>query len=337
VEKPTREEEQNFRYLRDLVANAQKSRIFLTAFELGLFTALGDENKTSAEVAAAIGCDERATDRLMNALCTIGLLRKQDGLFSNTPFTAKYLVRGKPQYLAGYQHFVHLWQTWSTLTDAVRRGRSVVRREPPADADEEWTEAFIAAMHWFAKSRAPALVSMLDLSGVKRVLDIGGGSGAYSMAFVRAKDDLRATVFDLPKVISLTKRYLEAEGAPDRIELVGGNFHTSDFGEGFDLALLSAIIHSNSPQQNRDLVKKVAKALNPGGRIVIQDFIVNEDRTGPPFAAIFALNMLVATEAGDTYTESEVRSWLEEAGFSEIQRQDTPFETTLIIGRKPGV
>lgn len=311
----------------------QKSRVLLTAYELELFTALGEESKSAIEVADMLGTDRRATERLMNALCAISMLEKKEGRFSNTPLTSRFLVKGKPDFMAGMMHLVNLWDTWSTLTQAVRHGKSVLDRHVN-ETGEKWLSAFIAAMHARACSRASELVDMLDFSGVSRVLDVGGGSGSYSMAFVRAKEGIRAMVFDLPNVIPLTKDYIEKERLSDKVETVVGNYNIDNLGSGFDMVFLSAIIHSNSFEENRNLIRKCSKSLNPEGQVVVQDFIMDEDRTSPHLGALFSLNMLVATESGDTYTESEVRLWMEEANLSDIIRKDTVFGTTLIIGRK---
>ena len=311
----------------------QKPRVLLTAFELGIFTAIGDGSRTSSDVAKELGCAERSTDRLMNALCALGLLTKSNGRFANSPLAARFLVKGKPDYMAGMGHAVHLWQSWSTLTDAVRRGTSVSERGADAKGDD-WLTPFIAAMHARAVRMADSIVALIDLSGVSRVLDVGGGSGAYAVAFVRAKEGLRATVFDLPKVVPLTQGYVKAAGVSDKVDTVVGDCNKDSLGEDYDLVFMSALIHSNSFEENRLLMKKAADALKPNGQVVIQDFIVDEDRTSPPFAALFALNMLVGTEAGDTYTESEVRGWMDEAGLSGITRTDTEYDTTLIVGRK---
>lgn len=309
-----------------------KSRVLLTAYELGLFTRVDEGVRSSAEAARSLGTDPRATDRLMNALCAIGLMEKQEGLFSNTPLASRYLVQGRPDFLAGLMHSVHLWDTWSTLTEAVRRGSSVIARQVN-ERGVDWLRAFIAAMHWRARQHAPGVVAALDVSGVSRVLDVGGGSGAYAMAFVRAREGISAVVLDLPNVIPLTCEYISREGLSDRVETVVGDYEKDELGTGFDVVFLSAIIHSNSPRLNRELIRKGVNALNPSGQLVVQDFILDEDRTGPPFGALFALNMLVGTETGDTYTESEVRGWMEEAGLNRIMRKDTDFGTSLMIGR----
>jgi 2-polyprenyl-3-methyl-5-hydroxy-6-metoxy-1,4-benzoquinol methylase len=323
-----------FDEIREVAYAFQKSRVLLTAYELDLFTVLGKGPKTSGEVARAIGADTRATDRLMNALCAMGLLTKDDGRFSNTQVASRFLVRDQPGYMAGLMHTVNLWDTWSTLTQAVRRGTATAHREVNGRG-ERWLTAFIAAMHARASREAPAVVAEIGVSGVSRVLDVGGGSGAYAMAFVCAGDGIRATVFDLPNVVPLTRTYVKRAGLLDKIGITAGDYLTDDLGSGYDLIFLSAIIHSNSVDQDRSLIKKCARALSPGGRVIVQDFIMDEDRTGPPRGAFFALNMLVGTAAGDTYTEAEVRSWMEEVGLSGITRKETSLGTTQIVGSKP--
>ncbi len=254
----------------------QNSRILLTAYELELFTALGDKSATSAEVARSLGTDERATDRLMNALCAIGLLQKEDGRFSNTPLAARFLVRGEPDYAEGVMHIAHLWDTWSTLTDAVRSGTRTIPW-PEGEQGKKWIDAFIAAMHWFAGQRAHEIVGLIEMDGVARVLDVGGGSGAYSMAFVAAREGVTARVFDLPAVVPLTEKYVDQEGFSDKVGTVAGDFTTDELGSGYDLVFVSAIVHANSPDENERLIRKCADALNPGGRVVVQDFIMDED------------------------------------------------------------
>jgi len=306
----------------------QKSRIFLTAFELGVFTVLGNENKTSKAVAKAINADHRGTDRLLNALCALNVLKKSGEKYKNTPAAAEFLVKGKPGYQAGLMHTVYLWNSWDTLSDAVRKG-GLVRQKPVEERDDQWFAAFITAMQGRAAQEAPELVSKLNLSGVSRVLDVGGGSGAFSIAFVRASQSIHATVFDLPNVVSMTREYIEKEGLGHRINTVAGNYNTDELPREYDLILLSAIIHSNSQEQNRALFSKISRALNPGGKLVVSDFIVEDDRTTPAFGVIFALNMLVNTPEGDTFTESEIKSWMEAAGLSFVERKNN-----IMIGAK---
>jgi len=319
--------------IREIAYAFQRSRVLLTAYELDLFTTVGVGAKSSSEVAAAIGTDARATDRLMNALCAMGLMRKKGNKFSNSPTASRFLVQDSPEFMSGLMHTVYLWNTWSTLTQAVRQGTAVSSRRVN-DRGEEWLTAFIAAMHDRASKQAPDVVAQLDLSGVSRVLDVGGGSGAYATAFARAGHGIRATVLDLPNVVPLAKAHIEEERLSDRVSIVSGDYLTDDLGTDFDLVFLSAIIHSNSVVQNRLLIQNCAHALRLGGRVIVQDFIMDEDRTSPTQGALFALNMLVGTDVGDTYTEAEVHTWMDAAGLSGIARKETAFGTSLIVGRK---
>ncbi len=319
----------------DSVYAFREARVLLTAYELDLFTIIGDEPKTSDQIALLGKAEARATDRLLNALCASEYLRKKKDLFCNTSLTSRFLVRGVPGYLGGLMHQVDLWDTWSTLTEAVRRGTRAGELEREHVHGRNWLEAFIAAMHTRAASQAPAIVKLINLKAVRNVLDIGGGSGAFSFAFVRAKKGLRTTVFDLPGTIELTRMYIGAEGLSDLVYVVPGDYTVDSLGKNFDLAFMSAIIHSNSPRTNLQLFSKSFQALNPGGRLVVSDFIMTDDRTSPPAGAYFSLNMLVATVEGDTYTEREVRGWMEEAGFRKVFRTKTQFGTDLMTGIKP--
>lgn len=311
----------------------QQSRVLLTAVELGVFTALGRKSLTSERTAKKLGTNIRATDRLLNALCATGLVSKKKDLFSNTPAAEKYLIKGEKGYMAGLMHTSSLWKTWSTLTEAVKKGGkatsdSIKKRSP------DWFESFIAAMHYRASAGAFEVVAKLDLSKTSRVLDVGGGSGAYAMAFVRAREEITATIFDLPNVISLAKKYVAEEGLLDRVNFMEADYNKNGFGKGYDLVFFSAIIHINSPRKNQALMNKASKALNTGGQVVIQDFIMDKERTTPPFGVFFALNMLVGTEDGDTYTEAEVKSWLIKSGFTDIRRLEGEGPVSIITARK---
>jgi len=311
----------------------QESRVLLTAIELDVFSSLGD-GATAAEVAGRLETDVRATEMLLNALVALQLLEKEDGVFRNGQLAARYLTEGAPDdSRSGLMHSAHLWQRWSTLTDCVKKGTSVTYT-PMEERKERWTQAFIAAMHKNALARAPQVVAAVGAEGISRMLDVGGGSGAYAMAFIRANGNIRAEVLDLPSVIPLAGRYVEDAGLAGKVALRAGDMHTDDFGDGYDLILMSAICHMNSPQQNRELFAKSFNALVPGGRFVIQDFILGPDKTSPRTAALFALNMLVGTRAGNSYSDREYFTWLEEAGFQEIRHIQLPGPTGLIVGTR---
>ena len=319
--------------IREFAASFQKSRILLSGIELDIFTNINESGTTSNQIANHLHLNERACERLLNALVSLGFLTKKNHLFFNTADSFAFLSKKSSDYSAGLMHLNHLWNTWSNLTQVVKTGKSA----HPAEINErgeEWLFAFIDAMHDRAKKQAPQQLANIDLSEVESILDIGGGSGAYSMEFVSKKPEIAAIVFDLPGVVPITKRFINKEGFSDKIKTHAGDYTTDDLPKGFDLVFLSAIIHSNSLEINKELIKKCYNSLNRNGKIVIQDWIMNNDRTQPASGAVFAINMLVGTEAGDCFTDQEATEMLNAAGFKNISR--TEFETGLsqITARK---
>jgi SAM-dependent methyltransferase len=319
--------------IREFAASFQKSRILLSGFELDIFTNIDQSGTASSQIADNLQLDNHACERLMNALVSLGFLTKQNNLFFNTSESFAFLSKKSPDYLGGLMHSNHLWNTWSKLTLVVRTGNSAHPDEINVRG-EDWLFPFISAMHDRAKKQAPQQLARIDLSQIKSTLDIGGGSGAYSMEFVSRKPEIEATVFDLPNVIPITKIFLEKEGFSGRVKTCSGDYTKDELPMGFDLVFLSAIIHSNSLDTNRDLIKKCFGSLNRNGRIIIQDWIMNNDRTKPLSGAIFAINMLVGTEAGDCFTEQEVTDMLNAAGFKNISRIEFESGLSQMIAQK---
>jgi (2Fe-2S) ferredoxin/predicted O-methyltransferase YrrM len=320
--------------LQQRIRGFQESRAVLTALELDLFTAVGD-GAVAAEVAGKLQTDPRATEMLLNAMASFGLLGKHEGIFHNSPEAARYLAAGsRDNARPGLLHTAHLWQRWSTLTECVRTGTAIARDEI-AGRGEDWTEAFIAAMHRNASERAPIVVRAVGAENVRRMLDVGGGSGAYSIAFARANPALQADILDLAAVEPIAGRHIQAAGVGDRVKVRAGDLRSDRLGEGYDMVFVSAICHMLSPAENLDLLRRCREALEPGGRVVIQDFILEADKTAPRFAALFALNMLVGTRGGSSYSQPEYAGWLGEAGFREIRHARLPGITGLMIGSRP--
>ncbi|MHC4606566.1 MAG: methyltransferase [Planctomycetota bacterium] len=302
------------------------SRILLTAHELGIFAALGLGSHPSAKIAAQLRTDPRATDRLMNALAALHILVKKDGAFSNGSEARAFLLPGSPGHLGGLDHTARLWKAWGTMTEAVRAGTRVQDTSAARDA-----ESFIGAMQWRAKPLAERFAKRIDLTGVKKILDVGGGSGVFAIVLACERDDLRATVLDLPDVVPIAERYIKQAGLSGRVDTLVGDLTKDAFPPGNDLIILSAILHMLPPDANRDLLVRAAAALNPGGRVAVREFLLEEDRTAPPRAALFALNMLVNTEAGDAYTAGEITAWMQAAGLGEVEVDGAE---SLVIGKK---
>jgi len=303
------------RPLGDLLATLrsfQESRVLLTALELDLFQALG-EGSTGAEAAARTGTDARAVELLLNALVALGALEKADGVFRCTS-ESRLLATARAELM----HTVRKWNTWSTLTDCVRTGTTA--KPPGAARDEEGTAFFIGAMHARALPAADPLVAAIGTHGSVRMLDLGGGAGTFAAAFARANPLLRAEVLDLPSVVPITEAHLREAGLSERVTARAGDLRSADLGTGYDLLLASAVCHILSETENQDLFHRCARSLNPGGRLVIREFILDPDRTSPREAALFALNMLAGTARGNVYTEADYRDWLSAAGFRSVVR-----------------
>lgn len=300
--------------LLKLVNGFRISRIILTAFELEIFTAVANGPRTADEIAGELDLDPRAADRLLRALCVLELMQYTESGFINSSFAEEHLVRGREGFYAGLTHSARLWHSWGNLTDAIREGRSIKGKSP--NASRNWPEGFIAAMHERAMPQASEFIRELDLSEIKRTLDIGAGSGAYTIALLRARPDIHAVCFDLPEVIPLTRKYIEKEGLLSRVEFLSGDFTCNSLGSGYDLVLLSAVIHMQSLEKNLKLFRRIHSTLNENGTLVIQDFIMEKNRLLPEAGVLFALNMVVNTRDGDTFTADELHITLEQAGFS---------------------
>jgi (2Fe-2S) ferredoxin/predicted O-methyltransferase YrrM len=324
--------------LDQMIRGYMPSRCTLTALELDIFTAVGD-GANAEQIATRIHANARAAGMLLNALVALGLLSKNGDEYKNTPESARFFVQGsKDNHRNGLLHTANIWHRWSTLTDAVRSGTRVpldgnIDRDNDRDDTREWTRNFIAGMQRNAKDRAPLLVKALGTASVRRILDLGGGSGAYSIAFAKAWPHVQCEILDVPEVVPLTTEYVSQAGVSAQVSLRAGDMLQDDFGSGYDLIMLNAICHMFSEEQNRDLFRRAHQALAPNGRLVVQDFILNPDKAGPQHATLFSLNMLVATDAGASYSELEYTHWMKAAGFTEVCRINLPGPSDLIVGR----
>jgi SAM-dependent methyltransferase len=299
------------------------SRVVLTANNYRIFDHLKTP-KTAAQIAEAIRTDTRATEILLDAVASVGLLRKTGGKYRNTEMARKFLVKDSPLYQGDMlRHADHLWKSWSGLDEVVRTGKP--NRSGARDYD-----SFIRAMHNNAVFRAKAVIDLLDLRNVTRALDLGGGPGTYSMELARRK--VSVTHFDLPEP-TMIARELVADQKIKNIYFVPGDFHTDDIGSGFDLVFISQILHSLSIDESIGLISKAKDALVPKGLIAIQEFLLEKDRAHPVPGALFSVNMLVNTPEGRSYSLDEMKGWLAKAGFRGI-RKKVLGETAVVTGRK---
>lgn len=314
-----------------------QSRILQIAVKLGLFDVIKSEGSLSEEVARALDTNPRATELFLNALAALKTLDKEQGKFYNTENSLAYLVKDSPKYFGGMILFEEgLWDMWEKLEESVRTGKPA-RPTDMFQENEQETERFIMAMHSLVRARGDAeiLSDLLDFKWAKTIIDIGSGPGTYPMQFLKKYPHLKITIFDLTGTAQITKKVLQKEGMLRKMEIVEGDYNTDDLPGGFDVAFLSNIIHSEVKENNQKLISKVYKTLNPGGQLIIKDHILDDTLTSPAVGAIFSIQMLLAT-GGRDYSFREVRAWLEDAGFKELEwiKLQPPLNSSLVICRK---
>ncbi len=309
--------------LRKMYLGFMSSRVILTANSLGVFDCL-KKASSIMEIARKLRTDFRATGILLDALAGIGLVIKgRNGRYRNAQASNRYLIKGPRNYQGDIiRHAANMWQNFSLLDEVVRTGR-------PARLGLD-REAFILGMHNLTVLRTKGLIKALGLKDVKSMLDLGGGPGTNAIAM--AKKGVKACIFDLPETIKIARRVARREGVKN-ISFISGDFHVNSIGSGYDLILVSQILHAFSAEENMALLRKCRAAVNPGGRVVVQEFPINDALTAPPHSALFSVNMLVGTEKGRCYSPKEIKRWFAKAELEDIAIKNLP-ETVLIIGRQ---
>ena len=311
----------------------QRSRVLLTAYELDIFTMLGENSKSAQAIAQELNADNPALERLMNALVSLDLLEKIGRKYRNTKASYTLLVRGNPNYMSNLNHMNFMWDRWTTLTETIMKGTATNPKKIC-----EWTEKqindFLAAMHWRANLYSPEIVQMINLSNTESILDLGCGTGVIGMEILKSNPSIQITFFDFPCVIDRTLQYIERKGLQDHINVMKGDFTKDDFGKGYDMIILSQVLHSYSIWENLETMRKVFDALNPGGIVIIHEYLLNESRDRPLFSALFSLDMLVTTKSGEVLTETDAWLLLKESMFSDIKKEETSFGTYVIMGKK---
>jgi ubiquinone/menaquinone biosynthesis C-methylase UbiE len=313
------------------------SCVMTAALRLGVFSHMAAGKSTAAEVAQAAGASERGTRMLLDALAGFGLLTKSGERYELTPHARQYLVRESPDYAGGMAESGGMIEAWTHLDECVRTGRPVHRVETQERA-EEFFPMLVRTLHVVnrepARRTAEALGAGRESKGL-RVLDVAAGSGVWGIAFAEADPSARVTAQDFPGVLPTTREYVRRHGLEERFDFLAGDLKEVDFGESrYDVALLGNIVHSEGEESSRELFRRLRRALRPGGRVVVIDMLPNDARTGPPYQLIFALNMLVNTERGDTYTLAEYTRWLQEAGFPLVTTADIGSHSPAVVGQR---
>jgi predicted O-methyltransferase YrrM len=290
----------------------QEARILLTASELELFSILGSSSMTAEDIASLHSWDVNALRVLLDALIVMGFLEKRLGRYF-VPRVNRELLSPEDSRMvpAIMRHAASGWHAWSNLTARIVGFGT----KPRFDT----TACLVKTMHAISQQLAPGIAALVRPEMGRRFLDVGGGSGVYTIAFLERDRSLQATILDRPEVLRITEGYLLRAGYEGRVQLVAGDFVTDEWPAQQDLILLSAVIHTQSLAHCYAMFERAYRALAPGGRIVIRDHIMSEERVFPRTGALFAVHVLVCTEEGRTYSFSEIRRGLAAAGFQDTR------------------
>ncbi len=330
-----------FEQIMSMARGFQVAKMLMVAVDLGLFDFLA-EAKSAKQTAAWLKAEPRATGIFLNGLAALGILNKEGDSFRNGDLAARFLVQGSENYRGAIiKHMEHTWKRgWEDLAETIRVGH------PPATDPEKWVDArperdeaevraFIWGMHAIARDLAPKVAAKLDLSGVRRLLDLGGGPATYAITFAQANPDLSAMVFDLPLPLKIARENIAKNGLTDRVDTLAGNFLQDDIGTGYDFIWVSQILHSHDEEQCRLIITKSVAALMGGGTLAIQDFYLNADGASPTGAAMFGVHMLAVTPRGRAYTHDEVASWMQAAGLSAPEFIQSGMDASILVAKRP--
>lgn len=305
--------------LQEALRGYQLPLVVLVLVRAGVLDRLVEGAATARELAEHCGLDVEALSRLLNAVTAVGILERRDGSYSLTPTLAGELTSAIGSPLDGMKHSAEGLDKWFALETVLRRGFADYSYDMDVTRDPDRNEHFIRAMHAYAGPLARRFAELVPRQDARRFLDIGGGPGTFTHALLDAWPDLEATIVDLPLTLRTTRKLVEEKGLEDRLSLIEADFfldRSSDLGGPYDLVLISAVIHAEAETPNRNLFARLHRVVSPGGRIVVRERILSEERTGPPRATMFDVHMLVSTRRGRCYTLSEISSMLTGAGFS---------------------
>lgn len=301
------------------------AQTLLTANRMGIFDALADGPASAEELAEKLGVDSRGLQLFLNACVGLELCEKSGERFSNSRAAQAFLVSASPASMKNALAYTDdLYAAWGRLEECLRNGKPVHAAETYLGEDDKQTRHFVHGMHDRAMSIGRALPDVLDLGGRKRMLDVGGGPGTFSALLTERYDGLQSDVLELPGIAAVAEEILHASGADKRVRLLRGDYHSSDFGDGYDVVLMSGMFHRESADSCRKLIGKAHQCLEPGGLIVVIDVFTDDGGTTPAFAALFGLNMMLSAPDGGIHADADVERWMRDAGFSATQRKPFP-------------
>src|SRR5216684_765952 len=303
-----------------------------------VFDSLANGAKTVEQISKETGASVRGLRAIMNALVGLELLKKSGDKYSLTPESEAFLLTNKPGSLAGFfpMNMRRLIPLWLKLDEIVRTGQPAEARNEERPGTGFFTELVenIIPMSYGAVQVLGDRLKLSDKKETTRVLDLASGSGIWGIVLAQKSPHVQVTAVDWAGMIPTTKRTTQKFGVADRFEFIEGDLLEADFGTGYDIATLGHILHSEGKERSRQLLKKTFGALKSGGNIAIAEWLVNDERTEPLPSLMFAVQMLVNTEKGDTFSFNEIKNWLEEAGFKNARTLEAPGPSPLILATK---
>jgi predicted O-methyltransferase YrrM len=312
------------------------SSVIHTAAALDVFTHLAQTPASAPELAKTLKVDERGLELILIACVGLGLLGKDGGRYMNTPLADTFLVKGSPRYQGGIATMFAEWvPAWSRLKQAVVTGKPVVEKQH--DQGEEATRAYIMGMLYRGIPQAELLASEVSLAGRKRLLDVGGGPGIFSIIFCRKNPGLLADVLDLPQTLKITTEIIRNYHVEEAVHTRQGDYLKDSFGHEYDAVLLSSMINQEGPRVIEDILRKSFDAMNSGGILLVQEQLLDEAKTGPLLATLIGINQLIHTPEGRAYSAKEIADMAAKVGFKNLSYRPLPEPSpfTLVTGYKP--
>jgi SAM-dependent methyltransferase len=301
------------------------SQTLMTANRLGVFDLLAEAPATAADVGRRLGLDTRMTELFLNACAGLGLCEKDGERYSNSPVSQAFLTAASPASMQNSISFMDdLYRTWGDLETAMRSGGPAKTAETYLGTDEAQTRHFVYSMHDRAMAIGRALPDVVDLTGRRRMLDVGGGPGTFSALLTGRYEGLQADVLELAGVADVAEQILEETGAADRVHMRRGDYHDSDFGSGYDVVLMSGMFHRETAGNCRRLIGKARDCLEPGGLLIVNDVFTDEDGTTPEFSALFGITMMLTAPDGCVHADADVVRWMGREGFLDVAVRPFP-------------
>lgn len=316
-----------FNDLQNLASSFMQARAFLTAIELDLFTHIGINTLTTDEIARKCRASKRGIEPLLNALTSMGLLVRVKGGFKNTAIARQYLVRSGRDFRGDcFKHLYSLYNDWTELLNSIKTGKPIKK--------ERDFKRFMLGMYYSGIDRAKELAKTINLKGAKKLLDLGSGPGTYSIEFLKRNANLKAVLVDYPEALLWAKRFARQTGLLKRMQFLEGDIFKIDPGNDYDALLISNVLHIYSENSNLKLLKRASGWLIKGGKIIINEVLLHNERTTPLSGTFFWLNMILHTEGGRSYTPQEIESWLLASGFSNPRMKNLNNRTAVLIATR---